>query len=549
MSTLEETAVLAAVSAFLDAFQAERASRDPTVDGSSGGTIVVAFSGGPDSTALLWALVHAVATRRATAQATPRLVAAHLDHGLDPESSDRASRAVSLARQLGLAQAAIHTGRLELDTNDAAASGALVSSATDGVEDWARRRRYAFLQDVAETESASMVVTAHHADDQAETVALRLLYGSGLRGLAGVRPERRLGARVRLVRPLLSVRRSEIERALDTARYELPSLVPLRDPTNFETSQPRSFVRHHLLPHLQSAFEPATGPAPDRHETDLGGLLVRVAGAARRFGDRLDVWLDRRIAPRTADAGSRFDYLLPPREAVSLDSFLALPQELRRHALARLHSRLGRPYPPPDSAVSELERQLDVLEMQDGHLDCLDATLGVDCGDGFRWHVERGRFFVLERRITPEPFTYTFETPGAIDVPEIFLSFRCGPCRHDTPRPWMFRGETLRAGLSLPAGARPTATVRSRRPGDRLRPLGSSGSRRLKDLLIDRKVPRRVRDRLPLLFLDGILAWVPGVTVDECFRFRDAQDGAARQVWTAEIRPMAANELSIASED
>lgn len=100
----------------------------------------------------------------------------------------------------------------------------------------------------------------------------------------------------------------------------------------------------------------------------------------------------------------------------------------------------------------------------------------------------------------------------------------------------MLRGEVLRTALSLPRGTRPIATVRNRRPGDRLQPLGATGRRKLKDLLIDRRVPRSVRDRLPLLLLDGILAWVPGVTVEERFRLPSKGSDDRREIWIAEIR-------------
>ena len=475
---------------------------------------------------LLWALRRAALQLRDRGDVMPRLVAAHLDHGLDAGSKDRAYGARRLAEQLGLSSRDLRFDRLP----EAA------SRAARGVEDWARRRRYEFLVRIAEEESARVVVTAHHAADQAETVALRLLYGSGLNGLAGIRPRLSLSDRVELVRPFLAISKEEITEAVEVARGYLPHLTPLHDPTNLDAAQPRSRVRHHLLPRLESQ---------DPGSVDV---LQRVARAARRFGRRLDNRLDQDLKVRR-ESGSPFDFFLPPTCAVSLDAFLGLPNELRRYALALLHSRLGRPFPPPEAAVAELERQLDVYKVR-------DADVGVDCGGGLRWFVRPtpAPSLVLERRIPSQAFTYTFETPGATDVPEIFASLQCGPFEEkssDSPPPsWMFHGEVLRTGLCLPAGARPVATVRSRRPGDRLRPLGASGSRRLKDVLIDRRVPRAVRDRIPLLFLDGILAWVPGVTVDERFRLERRQpvsqsrtERARRsQVWTAEIHRAARNE-------
>jgi tRNA(Ile)-lysidine synthase len=126
----------------------------------------------------------------------------------------------------------------------------------------------------------------------------------------------------------------------------------------------------------------------------------------------------------------------------------------------------------------------------------------------------------------PSPFTYSFLIPGEIELPELGLRLRIGRAPVE---PWMFRGDPNRAAL---AGNAAYATVRTRRPGDRLRPLGAAGARKLKELLIDRRVPVGERDRLPLLELDGRLAWVPGVAIDDAFRLTDESE-----CWVAEMIP------------
>ena len=97
---------------------------------------------------------------------------------------------------------------------------------------------------------------------------------------------------------------------------------------------------------------------------------------------------------------------------------------------------------------------------------------------------------------------------------------------------WMLEGRPSRAALDLPLASGDDVTVRNRRPGDRIRPLGCRYSRRLKEVLIDRRVPRHERDRLPLLCLRGRIAWVPGVTVDDSFRLSPAS-----RPWVARIEP------------
>lgn len=116
-------------------------------------------------------------------------------------------------------------------------------------------------------------------------------------------------------------------------------------------------------------------------------------------------------------------------------------------------------------------------------------------------------------------------------IPElaVALSMRRAPVA-----PWMFRGEPTRAALAFSGEDGSVVTVRSRRPGDRLRPLGAPGVRKLKDVLIDHRVPRERRDQLPLVEIDGRIAWVPGVTIDEAFRLGPGSS----LVWVVEVLPL-----------
>jgi tRNA(Ile)-lysidine synthase len=114
-----------------------------------------------------------------------------------------------------------------------------------------------------------------------------------------------------------------------------------------------------------------------------------------------------------------------------------------------------------------------------------------------------------------------------VEIPEIAV--RVGLSRRPV-EPWMLSGSPRCAALALPLAEGDRVTVRNRRPGDRIHPLGAAGSRKLKELLIDRRVPRRERDRLPLICVGERIAWVPGVTIDQ--RFRIAGEKTA---WLAEV--------------
>jgi tRNA(Ile)-lysidine synthase len=426
--------------------------------------LIVAFSGGPDSTALLAGL----------ARLGRLVIAAHLDHGMDPGSADRAAAAARLADRLGV--------RFVCERREVPR----LRRPSESLESAARRVRYGFLEEVRLRENARWIATAHHRDDQAETVLLRLLFGSGWEGLGGIRPVHGF-----VVRPLLDVPRQDLLKIVEEA-----GLAPVQDPTNLDLGTPRNKIRHRLLP--------AIAP-PD--------LLARVADRARGASERLDRYLSGRLDVEEMEDGV----------AVERAGLEGLPPELLAFALAWLHRRAGAPYPAGGAARSELLRQV-----AGGH------RAACDCGHGWRWEAAGERLIL--RRAAPKQervphFSYTVPIPGVVEIPEIAV--RVALSRRSV-EPWMFvEGSARRAALALPLGAGDLVTVRNRRPGDRIHPLGAAGSRKLKDLLIDRRVPRRERERLPLICVGDAgetIAWVPGVTLDH--RFRITGD---LTVWLVEI--------------
>jgi tRNA(Ile)-lysidine synthetase-like protein len=203
-----------------------------------------------------------------------------------------------------------------------------------------------------------------------------------------------------------------------------------------------------------------------------------------------------------------------------------LPAALRPLALAALFRRAGAD-PAPGSV--RLAPVLTALE----HGERIRRELA-----GWQILERRGRVVVEEPAAATAPFSYTVSIPGEVELRELGLRFRI---RRAAPEPWLERGDPRRAALVFSdAVAAAGARVRSRRPGDRLRPLGGPGTRKLKDLLIDRAVPLAARDRLPLLEIGGRIAWVPGVTIDEAFRWHGEPE-----IWVAEIEsvPGAGNAL------
>ncbi len=238
--------------------------------------LIVAYSGGPDSLALAAALTHVRAVTGAP------LLLVHVDHRLRETSGDDAAAAAELGRQIGLD---VVVRRVPVSPTEA--------HPHLGVEEAARRERYRLLVDEAQRVGARYIATGHHREDQAETVLLHLLRGSGLHGAAGMAEVAsvpvaessdisRSGMRdaLSLWRPFLAEPRSEI-----LAFLEKRGLEPVHDPSNDDVALRRNALRHRVLPELEAAF-PGAAAALARFATlaaeeDL--LLERMVDQAMTF--------------------------------------------------------------------------------------------------------------------------------------------------------------------------------------------------------------------------------------------------------------------------
>jgi tRNA(Ile)-lysidine synthase len=278
--------------------------------------LVLAVSGGPDSTALLHGAI-GLATERAW-----QLVVAHLDHGLRPESGDDASFVTDAADALSLPW--------RLRRTDVAAQ-----AATDGVgnEEAGRAARYAFLDEVADSlGSNALILTAHTADDQAETVLMNLVRGSGQHGLRGM-PARR----GRIARPLLHVRRSALRDAADAA-----GLAYRVDPSNTDTDRSRAWVRAELLPALH------------RLNPSAVAAITRYAELAADDDALLDAMAEEELV-RRRDADGAIDWRVPPPTSLGR-RVLRLAIGDPAPAADRIEAVLGAASGPRGGLVIELGR-------------------------------------------------------------------------------------------------------------------------------------------------------------------------------------------------
>ena len=401
------------------------------------GRAVVAVSGGADSLALL-DLLAALAPDLGL-----DLVVAHADHGIHPASGQLAERVrADAAARYGLATT---VGELALGP--------------DASETKARTARYRFLRAVQEECGARYLVTAHHADDQVETVLMRLLRGSAPAGLAGISAR---GARG-LVRPLLPFDRAEL-RGYALSR----GLVPFDDPANADPRHTRAWLRTTLVPALAlrlGADAPLALLDVARHARDdlrawdavldeLPGLDVQASEGAFDVARRVLSGYDKCLAGRVLRAvAGRAGIRLPPGAAGRLVRFAAAAASGRR----------------------------------------LNVPGGLVAEAAF------GRLVVYQPKAVPGARALR----GAVGE-DSFGRYRVAWRREPAPR------RIARTGWTTWLAA-DDILLRAADDGDRLRPLGGVGRRKVRRLLMEAKVGRGERAAYPVVVAAGDVAWVPGV--------------------------------------
>jgi tRNA(Ile)-lysidine synthase len=447
--------------------------------GSSGDRVLVALSGGSDSVALLH-LLFALARDGGPAVAG----AAHLNHGLRGNEADEDEAfCAALAQRLGVPFIADR-----VDVAD------LARRQHRSLEDAARVARYRFLDAAAERLGATAIAVGHTRDDQAETFLLRLLRGSGTRGLSAIQP--RAGT---VVRPLLDISREELRSYL-AERGE-----PYReDSSNQDVAILRNRVRHELMPLLESRFSPA-----------ITDVLAREAALARQDEDflRHQAIETARTIVLTSDGDCGEGLRIDARALRSTPR--ALGSRVAHDVLCHLAG--SRPV-----SFDHVQRLLALAALEndgrDGAMVSLPGQHALRQGDVIFLRPGRGR------DIAANSFEFPLSIPGEVASPEGWaIAAELMATEEVATRRYSAKGPEVAvaaAAVRLPLG------IRNRRPGDRFHPLGAPGVRKLQDFLVDRKVPRKDRDSLPLVVDAGNrIVWVAGLSVGEGFRVLEPAQG------------------------
>jgi len=406
--------------------------------------LVIAYSGGLDSTVL----IHALAVSRDVHGKS--LLAVYVDHGLHEDSGRWGEHCESFASSL-----------------DVEFTGLAVDVMTDtgkGSEAAARTARYDVFRSLIR--ESDWLLSAHHKDDQAETLLLNLMRGSGPSGLAGIGEIQPFGLGW-LVRPLLPFSQSELRNY--AAQHELSWI---DDPSNDDRQFDRNFLRHEILPRLEERWP------------GVSGRLQQSAVLASEAATMLDQLADDDLQA-LADRPDR----------LSLDTLRALPPERQRNVIRYVVRELGLPAPPATQLRSVLADLLPARE---------DAQPLVQW-KGAEVRRYRDRVYILsEDRSALQQSAMTVTSKG------LDLGAGMGELQLDTGAAQGLAGAVVDAGLE----------VRFRSGGEEIKPAGQLHTRKLKKLLQDEGIVPWMRDRLPLLYSGGELVavadlWLASAAVAE----------------------------------
>lgn len=432
-----------------------------------GEKVLVAVSGGPDSVAMLHALL------AHSSEFGFEVHAAHLNHGIRGEASDLDAEFVrSLAHNLGVPV-----------TIEKADVPALREAMRVGEEEAAREARYEFLRRAAREIGAGRIAVGHTADDRAESVLLNVIRGTGVEGLGSIRP-----ARGEIVRPMIDAWRSDVE--VYIRQHALPFRI---DESNLDTTYTRNRIRRELIPLIEREYNPRARSALVR--------LARIAASESDLAEEMTQSAIRHISYRGAlDAGLLID--LPE----------ALHYGVVRAEILRLKGDLK------DVAFEQVERVIEALHSGE------DFTIALPSGAIYA--TRRGDLFRVWRREEEaeiEPFEIELAVPGRTVIPRLGVAIDAEMI--ERPGPVKMPRDAVLIDADAVAGP---LRARNVRPGDRIVPFGMTGSKKLQDVFVDRKVARPERARAVVVEDDKRILWVVGVVASEAARVTDRTRGAIR---------------------
>nr|MBN1228515.1 tRNA lysidine(34) synthetase TilS [Anaerolineae bacterium] len=466
---------------------------------NQGDPVVVGVSGGPDSLTLL----HLFVRVRDSLGICPHVV--HLDHQIRGADSARDAQAVDeIAREWDVP---CHIEQMNVPE--------LAAQRHLSLEETARQARYTTFGKQAVRIGAKVIAVGHNADDQSETILMRLLRGAGLVGLRGMLPVsplsayhllEPLGARIDLVRPLLDIPRTDIE-----AYCIAHNLKPRFDSTNLDTTYLRNRIRHEVFPILETV-----NPNVRVNLTQTASVLAAHYDVIR---EKIDLTCEMIVRAKT-----------PELVAFDIEAWRQLPLALQRATLRRAARHLHKAQ--QDISFQHIEDAKDVaMYGQTGNRATLPGGLEV--------HVDYELLKISMVGHLPDPPDWPLlevdESIPIHDLGEVSLpgsEWLFSLQVYDGPRSGSLWESVLADPWSNPLNASVLTcplTLRTRRPGDRFFPLGLGGTQKISNFMINEKIPAVWRDYIPLLEAGGQIVWLAGWRLDERFAVRED----TQEVWLA----------------
>lgn len=429
-----------------------------------GETVIIGVSGGVDSMCLL-DILHRIQRRHSLG-----LVAAHLHHGLRGVEAEQDYRFV----QEQASRYGVPFEGERLNATD--------FSRSSNVQATARELRYQFYEEVAKKWNAQKIATGHHLDDQVETLLLQIFRGTGT--LKGIRPVR--GGRY--IRPLLDVCRQDI---LVYAKQR--KIAHREDSSNLKTTYLRNRIRHQLVPWIRKEINPS-----------FSRSLINLSSLLRSEHECMDVLAKQAYAQAREKTPHIGEVVLKRNVLETLEP--SLTKRVLREAYRNIRgSTQGLSY-------VHVQKVCEILQGKER-----EKHRKLSLPDGIDLFVEHERILFSRLDVwSCTPYHYHLPIGEDLFIPEAGVRLHATrvPTKElptgkhlDPNRAFLYPGSTT-AGM----------VVRNFRTGDRFRPLGMHGSKKLKDYFIDQKIPRSFRCRLPILEVDGKIAWVVGFRMDERFK-------------------------------
>jgi tRNA(Ile)-lysidine synthase len=453
--------------------------------------VLLAVSGGPDSTALLnafWSL-------RAEGLIKNELLCAHLNHRLRGQESDADEEfVVSEAKGLGID---IVTRRL--DVNRYASAQKL------SIETAARKWRIETLSEIAKQNSCTCIATGHHKNDNAETVIQRLMRGTGFRGLAGIHPRREFESNIYFIRPLLCFTEERIKQYLKGRNLEWRV-----DSSNLNTEFKRNYIRHQMLPEIQ---EDCTEP--------LVELLWQLSCQMRRFQQ----YLERQVEPQW----NKLVKLSAGKVSIDLPAFQLLPEpikvELVRRTLLVLGSGEG------DLTEGHFER---AIELSNQNI----SNRVLELPDGFTaWREYKKLIFSAPQqddsgeRMIVGP-AVEIKIPGRTQFANCVIETDVTEYDRDEFEKFKIRKSDFVEWFDYDELTLPL-TIRFRSDGDRFVPLGMNNEKKVGQLLTDAQVPQDIRDKVLIINDARKIIWVWPIRISEQVKVTDR----TKELLQLNIRP------------